>query len=68
MRAWYQVFEFSNVLSEYHRIQKFTINTDLRKQDFLSEEKIIDRSCFVNQFPCLKLNFFFENKKYLDDI
>ena len=30
-------------IHEYHRNRKFTSNTDLRKQDFLSEEKISDR-------------------------
>ena len=34
---------------EYHWIQKFTSNTNLRKQDFLSEEKISDHSCFENK-------------------
>ena len=34
---------------KYHWIQKFTSNTDLRKQYFLSEEKISDRSCFVDK-------------------
>ena len=34
---------------EYHWIQKFTNNADLKKQDFLSEEKVSDRSCFVNK-------------------
>ena len=33
---------------EYHQIQKCTSNADLRKQDFLSEEKISHRSGFVN--------------------
>ena len=34
---------------ENHLIPKLIINTDLRKQDFLSAEKIIDHSCFVNK-------------------
>ena len=34
---------------EYHRIQKFTNNTDWRKQNFLSEEKISHPSRFVNK-------------------
>ena len=34
---------------EYHRIQNFSNNVDLRKQDFLSQEKISHRSHFVNK-------------------
>ena len=34
---------------KYHRIGKFSNNIDLRKLDFLSEEKISERSCFVNK-------------------
>ena len=34
---------------EYHQIQKFSINADLRKQDFLSAEKISNHSRFVNK-------------------
>ena len=34
---------------EYQQNQKFTNNTDLRKQDFLREEKISQQSRFVNK-------------------
>ena len=34
---------------EYNWIQKITNNANLRKQDFLSEEKISDRSRFVKK-------------------
>ena len=34
---------------EYQQNQKFTNNTDLRKQDFLREEKISQHSRFVNK-------------------
>ena len=34
---------------EYNRIQNFSNNIDLRKQVFLSSEKISKRSCFVNK-------------------
>ena len=34
---------------EYHQIQKFSNNIDLRKVDFLSAEKISERSRFVNK-------------------
>ena len=36
-------------LFEYYWIKKFSKNSDLRKQDFLSEEKISHPSCFVNK-------------------
>ena len=35
---------------EDYRIGKFSNNFDLRKLDFLSEEKISERSRFVNIF------------------
>ena len=34
---------------EYNKIQKFNNNADVRKQDFLMEEKISDCSGFVNE-------------------
>ena len=34
---------------EDHRIRKFRNNIDSRKLDFFSEEKIIERSRFVNK-------------------
>ena len=34
---------------KYHQIQKFSNKIDLRKLDFLSAEKISDRSLFVNK-------------------
>ena len=35
--------------SNSNQNRKFTGNTDLKKQDFLSEEKLSDRSRFVNK-------------------
>ena len=34
---------------KYHRMGKFSNNIDLKKLDFLSEEKISERSRFVNK-------------------
>ena len=40
---------FSFKIFQDHRIKKFDNNIDLRKVDFLSPEKISERSCFVNK-------------------
>ena len=44
------IIEIFNTLEilEYIQIQNFSNNINLRKQDFLSQEKISHRSCFVN--------------------
>ena len=48
------LFNIMEILNKYkifqdHRIRKFCNNIDLRKLDFLSAEKISERSRFVNK-------------------
>ena len=40
------MFLLKKIWFKEHQIQKFTSNADLRKQDFLSEEKLSDCSRF----------------------
>ena len=49
------LFNIIEILNKFkifqdHRIRKFSINIDLRKVDFLSAEKISERSRFVNKY------------------
>ena len=48
------LFNIIEILNKFkifqdHRIRKFSDNIDLRKLDFLSPEKISERSSFVNK-------------------
>ena len=48
------LFNIIKILNKFkifkdHRIQKFSNNIDFRKIDFLSKEKISERSSFVNK-------------------
>ena len=47
--------------NEYHQNQKFTNNTELRKQDFLIEEKISHHYRLVNKNV---LQSWFNNQRY----
>ena len=50
---------------EYNRIQNFSNNIDLRKQVFLSSEKISERSCFVNKDVMQSFFLFFHPPGFL---
>ena len=50
----YPFFNIIKILNKFkifhdHQIRKFSNNIDMRKLDFLSLEKISERSCFVNK-------------------
>ena len=54
--TFFNIIEIFNKLKifENHRIQNFSDNIDLRKQVFLSAEKISERSGFVNKVNSIK--------------
>ena len=49
--TFFNIIEILNKFKifKYHQIGKYSNNIDLRKLDFLTEEKISERSCFVNK-------------------
>ena len=52
---------------KYHRIGKFSNIINLRKHDFLSEEKISERSCLVNNKNIKNNNLIIFKKVFFDD-